>query len=197
MLFAFIFFISLNGASVIHLPWESVDQGLQAANAASLVAKNPRLTTSSNRTIYSVDISKVTKVRIVTLSSPYRVLVDLWDYRFERSARAERDGQGLVLAIRHGQLAARVARTMLTTKGPVRVEVAFVRASDKRKRSRLEVRLTGTDHASFIAGKTYLAPPVFAQEKVTQGGDGKPIIIIDPGHGGRDPGAIGARGTLE
>jgi N-acetylmuramoyl-L-alanine amidase len=38
---------------------------------------------------------------------------------------------------------------------------------------------------------------VFAQEKVTQDGDGKPIIIFDPGHGGRDPGAVGARGTME
>ena len=25
----------------------------------------------------------------------------------------------------------------------------------------------------------------------------KPVIVIDPGHGGRDPGAVGAKGTKE
>ena len=195
---AFVFFIVLNIATVSHLFWKGGVPGLQAAGAARWVAKNPRLTTNPDQTTYILDISSATKIRIITLSNPYRVLVDLWDHRFERSVRGERTGQGLVLVSRYGQLAARVARTILTTKGPVHVEAAFVRARTGRSPPRLKVHLTPTDHASFIAGRTYLAPPVLAADKAARGKDGnKPVIIIDPGHGGKDSGAVGARGTQE
>ena len=40
-------------------------------------------------------------------------------------------------------------------------------------------------------------PPISASDMVTPTGDNSRVIIIDPGHGGFDGGAVGANGTIE
>ena len=39
--------------------------------------------------------------------------------------------------------------------------------------------------------------PAIGEVKLTEaGGPGRPIVLLDPGHGGHDPGAIGVSGTV-
>ena len=48
-------------------------------------------------------------------------------------------------------------------------------------------------------GAIGLASPALAREarRPAPAPDVRPLVVLDPGHGGRDPGAIGTRGTLE
>lgn len=50
-------------------------------------------------------------------------------------------------------------------------------------------------------GLSVLAAPALAQgtgrRQPARAPDTRPVVVLDPGHGGRDPGAIGARGTQE
>ncbi|WP_240791174.1 N-acetylmuramoyl-L-alanine amidase [Roseomonas sp. AR75] len=54
--------------------------------------------------------------------------------------------------------------------------------------------------AGILLAFAALPPPAAAQTSrrtPRQGAAPKPLVVLDPGHGGRDPGAIGTRGTRE
>jgi N-acetylmuramoyl-L-alanine amidase len=57
---------------------------------------------------------------------------------------------------------------------------------------RLVIRLLGTSAALSLSAHPAWAAPTPARRKPE-----RPVVVIDPGHGGHDPGAIGVHGTQE
>jgi len=65
---------------------------------------------------------------------PYRVVVDLPQNRLQIAAQAAEQSRGLVKAFRYGLIMQGGSRIVLDTKGPVRVEKAFVLAATATSR---------------------------------------------------------------
>ena len=96
------------------------------------------------------------------------------------------------------------SRIVLDTKGPVRIEKAFVLDAAEGQPARLVLDLAATDRASFHA-QHFAANATRPQHRernqasrrVKADGDARPLVVLDPGHGGIDNGTKGSGGELE
>lgn len=166
---------------------------------APAVAREARVAGDETRTRFIMDLSAPVEFAVSTLSDPYRVVIDLPQVSFELPPTAGQDGRGLITAWRFGMFAAGKSRIVLDASGPVAVDKSFVLPPVSDQPARLVLDLVGTSRETFL--ETAQAPAPLASRK----GDkltavrrrDKPLIVLDPGHGGIDTGARGTSGTLE
>ena len=89
------------------------------------------------------------------------------------------------------------SRIVLDTKGPVRLDKAFVLDAAEGQPARLVLDLVATDRASFmrnIALENHSAHSAVTRPSEVppkNDGDTRPLIVLDPGHGGIDIGTKG------
>ncbi len=156
------------------------------------------LTVDGAITRLTFDLTRKIAVQASVLGDPDRVVVDLPEVDFQIEAARGQSGQGLVKAFRYGLFGPRQSRLVIDTTGPVRVLKA--EASEGGGGSpRLTIELARADPASVPARRapelrqtTMPEEPVVAQPR-----KGRPVIVLDAGHGGVDPGAVGPGGLLE
>ena len=182
-----------------------------AKDDGSTVAKDARLGGNKARTRFVADLSRATKYRIFTLADPYRVIVDLPNVNFKLPQGLGSSGKGLVSAFRYGLFAPGKSRIVIDVIGPVHVEQSFVLKPKGSVPAKLVIDIIPTDRTSFERRRRELyekrsknnnvqkASVDKSIEKLTREDKprGRPRIVIDPGHGGLDPGASGAGGTRE
>jgi len=158
--------------------------GATATVSAEPVAKDARVGGDLRKTRFVADLSKPVDFRVFTLSNPYRVVVDL----------------------RQGK-----SRIVIDVVKPVAVEKAFVQEAANDNPARLVIDLTAISEEEFakkgnrpivVVGEppeasqpTARPDPLDKPER--QARKSRPVVVIDPGHGGVDPGAIGKGGTME
>jgi N-acetylmuramoyl-L-alanine amidase len=86
---------------------------------------------------------------------------------------------------------------------PVRIDKAFVVEPAAGQPARLVVDLAATDRDSFMKTLAAEGRPVQAatasgvERENAHKGDPRPIIVLDPGHGGIDNGAVAGSGAME
>ncbi|MFP4314278.1 MAG: N-acetylmuramoyl-L-alanine amidase [Alphaproteobacteria bacterium] len=191
---------------------------LTVQSALALSVNDVRFGTHPGKTRLVFDLSAVSDFRAFTLSDPYRLVIDLPAFDWRVGNVPANDGAGIT-AVRHGNLEAGISRIVLDLNRPINIENAFVLPAAQGKSNRLVVDIADVSHAAFIKGKGqsygtleiqkhYLkapaevrtaalnAPAPFPPGKPKTLAK-KPLIIIDPGHGGVDPGAVGANGVYE
>lgn len=131
---------------------------------------------------------------VLVLDNPYRVVIDLPGVTFGLPATAGPVPQGLVSEVRFGQLDQNTARIVLRTHTPVMAEKAPAeKTAGAVKGYRMGVRLSAVD-AKLFKPSTSEGLPSSAGDTPNQKAEianDKPVIVIDPGHGGIDSGAIG------
>lgn len=155
------------------------------------------------QTQFVVDLTQTIELRAFTLADPYRVVIDLPQVSFQFPPKAGEKGRGLVKAFQFGLVMAGGSRIVLDTTGPVRVEKAFVLDAVDGQPARLVLDLTAVDRATFLraaavdnrlpreAAKKAEPPPARSVS------DPRPIIVLDPGHGGIDTGTRAGTGVME
>jgi N-acetylmuramoyl-L-alanine amidase len=168
------------------------------------VASDARLAGDGKRTRFVLDLDKSVQLRAFALADPYRVIVDLPQTTFRLAADAGASGRGLIKAFRYGLVMPGGSRLVLDLTGPARIGTAQVLDAANGQPARLVIELEAVDRATFaktLAAETRpeLRPAIEATEVVAENGDAaksaaaapdqRPLIVIDPGHGGVDNGA--------
>ena len=166
------------------------------------VASDVRLGGDATQTRFVLDISKKLDTAAFTLADPYRVVIDMPQVDFRLPAKAGDNGRGLIKAFRYGLVMQGGSRIVIDTKGPVKIEKVFSLDPAEGQPARLVVDLAATDRESFLRAialeprKPAAAPPQQAVPRTTPG-DTRPVVVIDPGHGGIDLGTKASSGETE
>jgi N-acetylmuramoyl-L-alanine amidase len=144
----------------------------EAATAASLTAEG----TAARLT---VTLAPGGRWRILPMSGPPRLVLDFPGTGWRGPARIAGAGP-----VRAGRVSGR--QFVLDLTGPVQLRGAA------ESGGRLTVQIAPGPAEAFARAAT-------ARQPLAEGGRTTPLplVVIDPGHGGRDPGAIGGRGTQE
>jgi N-acetylmuramoyl-L-alanine amidase len=176
-----------------------------AASARSFpVASDARLGGDESRTRFIVDVSQHISIAAFTLADPYRVVIDLPQVVFQLPPQAGESGRGLIKAFRYGLVMPGGSRIVLDAKGPVRIDKAFVLDAIDGQPARIVLDLTTTDRASFmrtlaVENRTRrpAEPARTERESGAKPADQRPLVMLDPGHGGIDNGTSAPTGENE
>jgi N-acetylmuramoyl-L-alanine amidase len=197
-------FLLLTGAGIAASA-ERADSRTQAGSGGQAfpVASDTRVGGDDALTRFVMDFSQKVELRAFTLADPYRVVVDLPQVTFNLPPKTGEAGRGLVKAFRFGLVMQGGSRIVMDVNKPVRIDKAFVIEPASGQPARLVVDLAATDRDSFMKTIAAEGRPVQTatatgvERENTHRGDPRPIIVLDPGHGGIDNGAIAGSGTME
>ena len=153
--------------------------------AAPVRVQTIRIAEAGGKTRVVLDLDQTTDHKLFTLLDPHRVVVDLPAGVLTEQAVRFPDGRGLVSRIRGANRSDGSARIVLDLGQPVRPR-SFVVGPDGGHGHRLVVDLVPLDQ-----------PAVIKTIPDELGRDRDLVIAVDPGHGGKDPGAGGRSGLLE
>ena len=166
------------------------------------VASDVRLGGDDTQTRLIVDLSQKIEIRAFTLANPYRVVLDMPQVTFRFPPKAGEVGRGLIKAYRFGLVMQGGSRMVIDLARPAQVDMAFVLGAANDQPARLVLHLTATDREAFMRsvalesrapeGSKPQTPP---ETKVN--GDSRPLVVVDPGHGGIDNGTRAASGEME
>jgi N-acetylmuramoyl-L-alanine amidase len=148
----------------------------------------------------------VEDINVVPLANPNRVLIDLPQMRLALPGAPGQAPVGVVKAFQYGLSAPGKVRVVIDVTGPVVIEKRVVEKAPDGRSHQLVLDIAAAPEAAPEArpavrglGAAGLQPPfpkpaVRPQQRAAT--SCKPIIVIDPGHGGDDPGAK-KWGTIE
>ena len=165
------------------------------------IATDARLGGDETQTRFVLDLSRRIDLHLFTLADPYRVVIDVPQVTFRLPPKAGENGRGLIKAFRFGLVMPGGSRMVIDLVKPARIDKAFVVDAADGAPARLVLDLVATDRESFLR-KIALdqrfaraqAPPSREQQS---SGDARPLIVLDPGHGGIDTGTKGPTGQIE
>jgi N-acetylmuramoyl-L-alanine amidase len=162
-----------------------------------------RLGGDAKQTRFIVDLSRRIGVNAFILADPYRVVIDLPQVAFRLPRKSGDEGRGLIKAFRYGLVMLGGSRIVLDLAGPARIEKAFSLDAAAGQPARLVLELAATDRESFMRtlaldNRVARADSSRKIGKVARAdGDIRPVIVIDPGHGGIDEGTHAANNVTE
>lgn len=165
-----------------------------------------------------VELSGKSQFRAFVLQSPDRIIIDLDDFNW-KVGKLSRPPVTLVKDVRFGGLGGGKGRLVIETGDPVIIKAAFAIDKSGGQPDRIVVDFSKTSAAMMKEATTQkmgnmavatnpidipkTTPKVLpspksseTEEKFNPAKDRK-LIIIDPGHGGQDPGALGVNGAYE
>lgn len=166
------------------------------------VATDARVGGDETQTRLVVDLSRKVDLHAFTLADPYRVVVDIPQVTFRLPPNAGETGRGLIKAFRFGLVMPGGSRIVLDVAKPVRIDKAFVVDPTDGAPARLVLDLVATDRDSFLRKIALDQRFAHAQtpsprDQQSSSGDDRPLIVLDPGHGGIDTGTKGPNGQME
>ncbi|MEQ1653962.1 MAG: N-acetylmuramoyl-L-alanine amidase [Hyphomicrobium sp.] len=170
----------------------------------------PAIAPQTERTRFIVGLDRKAEYQVFSLANPNRVVVELPDVKLQLPEQSGEKSVGLVKSFRGGLAAPGKTRVVIDVTQPVIVESAKLE-KDKTGAWRLSLDILPVDAALKSGTKKGLSPaplglggsglqpptPKRAESPKQRAAKAfKPIIVLDPGHGGMDSGAM-KFGTVE
>ena len=208
----------LAGALLLIIGWLAPSS--VAAEAPAV--RDIRIATQGDATRVVIDLNRRVSFRHLTLDQPPRLAIDLpevaWEVPRINGARVT----GLVTGLRFGRFRAGVSRIVLDLGQPFQIRKVFELPPGSGHGHRIVTELVEAAAIPQTAGQAVAAERQQAALAVIPPPDGvaleppangmvilppprkgpapaprKRVLVIDPGHGGIDPGAVGSGGTYE
>lgn len=158
-----------------------------------------------------IELSAPTKFRAFVMQNPDRIIVDMADFQW-KVGNVPRGVGTAVKDVRYGDLGGGQGRLVIETNKPVMIKSAFAIERSAGQPDRLVIDFSPTSSSMMKeSGGQVLGTLKGGQDKNRDTADtpkpkkdessrrtnSRKLIILDPGHGGQDPGAIGANGMYE
>jgi len=146
-------------------------------------------------------------VEAFELPDPYRIVLDLPDVDWRVDPAQGEKSTGFIEGYRFGQFAPGKSRVVFDLKRAALVDKAFHIPPRNGQPWRLVIDIKPVTAAAFAARMAKPPPAAAEPGKAAvfvpppmprpQGEAPKKVVVIDPGHGGVDPGTIGIHGIYE
>ncbi len=196
-------------------PLAAMSAGTVADRAMTVASSPPPATQATSaakadtvRTRFLIGLEKTVEFDVSTLTNPNRVVIELPDISL-RLPEQPKSAVGLVSGFRGGKSGAGKTRVVIDVTEPVVVDSSRIEASRDGKTHQLALEIVATRSlvktarkpfkiAPYSLGATGLAVPMpqpplpqrAIRPDVMKAKAYRPIIVIDPGHGGDDSGAV-------
>ena len=176
------------------------------------VASDARVAGDERQSRFILDLDRKVDVRGFVLADPYRVVVDIPQVAFRLPEGSGKTGSGLVRAFRYGMVMPGASRIVMDLNGPAKIEKAYSLDAANGQPARLVVQLATSDAATVkrearqnADATSGLRPTIVADAdpaakippQSAKPEDSRPLIVLDPGHGGIDNGTVASSGENE
>ncbi|SDS29871.1 N-acetylmuramoyl-L-alanine amidase [Bradyrhizobium canariense] len=175
------------------------------------VASEARLAGDGKQTRFVLDLDKAIPFRAFALADPYRVVVDIPQVNFQLTAGTGAAGRGLIKAFRYGLVMPGGSRIVFDLTGPAKISNSYVLDAANGQPARLVLEFQEVDRTTFVQSLAAQSRPELRPaiadaaasaastpeakssepnpaESKPATTDPRPLIVIDPGHGGLDNG---------
>ncbi len=175
-------------------------------------------------TRFVLDLTEAVEFKVFVLPDPYRVVIDLPEVAWQANA-GDHLYLGPIKAMRFGLFRPGVSRVVIDVSGPVRVERSFLLPPNGNFSHRFVLDIAEVEPGEFERTAALPPPPTRTETPRTESPRTqplqlvpppqtetprteppqpaplprrvRPLIVLDPGHGGVDPGTVSSGGTRE
>lgn len=179
----------------------------RASAAPQAIVSDARIGRHADHTRFVLSLSGNIKFSTFTLADPYRIVMDFPEVGWRLDPATLQGAGGLIKGYRFGLYRPGKSRMVIDLNGPAIIANKFLLPPDKDGAGyRLVLDLAPTDRIGYLAtagwpkGQEEPAAPVdepTIEPQSKKPENAKRVVVIDPGHGGVDPGATGVDGTYE
>jgi len=202
--------VAAAAAACLSLPVSAAEATLAAQAAVTLHAPGaPANSTQPNRTRFVIGLDRKVEYDVFTLPNPNRIVVEFPDIPLRLPDMTAGKGNGLIEAVRGGIAAPGKTRVVIRVNQPVIVEKETLEKSvGNQYQLALDIvpfhaaikgdgKGLGVEPASLGGFAIQPPTPKLAESPKARAAKAfKPVIVLDPGHGGMDTGAM-KNGTVE
>lgn len=154
----------------------------------ALTVQSVRHWTAPDHTRIVIDVSGSPKFRHLELGAPPRVVIEISKAKIHSSVRELTVSDDVVERVRFNTLPGGVVQIVVDLPRPSESDVFYLKKLDgKPHRIVVDIKKPLAPQAPVPVGEPTLLP----KEKKVR------VVVIDPGHGGDDPGAVGKHGLKE
>jgi N-acetylmuramoyl-L-alanine amidase len=173
------------------------------------VAVDAKLVDEGDGAKLTFDLSLPVEARAFLMADPDRVIIDVPQVNFQIDPAVGRSPQGrslgqIVKSFRFGLFGPGKSRIVIDLAAPARVtRVTTQPIANGAEAARLQIELSRCEPAAFQAAAREAEQGAAPSQTASAPADsqaaaaGPPVIVLDPGHGGVDSGAIGPGGAVE
>lgn len=182
------------------------DAGVRADRLPTVSSARVGLHPDQTRLVLEMD-SRL-PYKIFTLADPFRIVIDFPEISWQVPQARMRASVGLVSGFRFGLFQPGNSRVVVDVNAPAAVASHFLLEPRANKPYRFVVDLKPVARDAFFAGTRSVESAGWSKRKQAirrpepprkplRGGDTRRVIVLDPGHGGVDPGTVGVSGSYE